>query len=186
MNQLGQFEKNLLTELREVVAERTTAQPRRALPRRRLALATAGSGLLATGLLVGLPALNGDQTQAAYAVVTNDDGTVALTIIRPDDAEGLERELAEHGITAEVDSPPPGKMCQNDPPRFTVDETWPYWIYVKDGAPQIDDFDGWTLGPANFQGQTLVIEIETDTDNSMSVIAVADGPVAPCVLVDRP
>jgi hypothetical protein len=42
MNQLGQFEQDLLTELREVVTERSTLpQPRRALPRKRLALAAA-------------------------------------------------------------------------------------------------------------------------------------------------
>lgn len=198
MNQLGQFEQNLLTELREVVAERATVpQPRRALPGKRLALATAGGGLLAAGLLVGLPAMNGDQTPAAYAVETNADGTVTLTITRTDDAEGLERALEEHGISAEVDYPPPGKMCQIDPPRYAGGEgTTPRSLMVTEGAPRVDAFRRWTMRPADLHGKTLVIEsLPTSTialadphpeDLFYVTIGIAKGPVSPCVVVDRP
>jgi len=199
MNQLGQFEQNLLTELREVVAERAAApQPRRALPRKRLALATAGGGLLAAGLLVGLPALNGAQTPAAYAVVTNDDGTVTLTITRLDDAEGLERQLKEHGIAAEVDYPPPGKMCRNDPPRYAGGSTDPRLLELTVGAPQIGYLKRWTMRPDELRGKTLVIERMPASELALSrtdprpkdlfaiTVGVAEGPVAPCVVVDRP
>lgn len=200
MNQLGQFENNLLTELREVVAERSSApQPRRALPRKRLALATAGGGLLAAGLLVGLPALNGAQTPAAYAVVNNDDGSVTLTITRLDDAEGLERQLKEHGIAAEVDYPPSGKMCRNDPPRYAGGEsTTPRGVRVSVGAPRVDDVKKWIVRPADLHGKTLVIESMPTSELALSrtsprpeslfavTIGVAQGPVAPCVVVDRP
>jgi hypothetical protein len=198
MNQLGQFEQNLLTELREVVAEQTTApQPRRALPGKRLALATAGGGLLAAGLLVGLPALNGDQTPAAYAVETNADGSVTLTITRTDDAEGLERQLREHGIAAEVDYPPADKMCRFNPPRYVGGEgTTPRHVMVSDGAPGIDDFNRFNLRPADLHGKTLVIESLPTSKIAVAdphpedlftiTIGIAEGPVAPCVLVDRP
>jgi hypothetical protein len=191
MNQLGHFEQNLLTELREVVAEQAAApQPRRALPRKRLALATAGVGLLATGLLVGVPAMDGDRTPAAYAVTPNDDGTVTVVLNRPEDPEGLERELATHGITAEVDFTPPGKMCQATPPRHET----PRNSVLNMIASVEEGRDAVTLRPADFEGRTLVLEGGTRPAVSekdvlsqfVFYLTVTNGPIAPCVLVDAP
>ncbi|HEX6354710.1 hypothetical protein [Actinophytocola sp.] len=153
MNQLGQFEQNLLTELREVVAEQASVPPpRRALLRGRLALTTAGVGLLAAGLLIGVPAMYGDRTSPAYAVTNNDDGTVTVMLNRLEDPEGLERELAAHGITAEVDFSPPGKQCRISPPRY---EEQPQVRSVVMGVA--DSNSSFTLWPADVEGMTLVV-----------------------------
>jgi hypothetical protein len=181
MTQLGQFEQNLLTELREVVAERNTVpQPR---SRKRLVLAAAGGGLLAAGLVFGLPALNGDQTPSAYAVATNDDGTVTITVNRLEDPEGLERELAAHGITADVTFTPPGKRCHHLPRYKSAD--------IRTGFMEIDRHgDTITLRLAELAGRTLVMESRKPPMPDMEGspiplnIGVADGPVAPCELVD--
>jgi hypothetical protein len=193
MNQLGQFEQNLLTELREAVAEQAGGpQPRRPLPHKRLALAAAGGGLLAAGLLVGLPAMNGDQAPAAYAVAANDDGTVTVTITRLDDAEGLERQLEAHGIAAEIDYTSPPKMCRNTPPRYeqtpTLSPMALEWVRARGDNPM-----GIKLRPADLEGKTLVMEINAEGhdsngrrffDSGFVKIGVTDGPVAPCALVD--
>jgi hypothetical protein len=178
MNQLGQFEQNLLTELREVVAERTAVpQPR---PRKRLVLAAAAGGLLAAGLVLGLPALNGDQTSAAYAVATNDDGTITITVNRLEDPEGLERELAAHGITADVIFAPPDKMCYHAPRPASLVEAFV-------GVTRNDE-DTITLQSADLEGRTLVVESRRlttpDPDGPFIIyFSLANGLGAPCELV---
>ena len=102
---LDHFEQSLLTDLRGHVAERAVA----AVP--------VGAGAAATAALFAL------SPTAAYAV-TESGGEVVVTITRLDDADGLERALAEHGITADVDysatlpdSPPggPGRTDESGP-----------------------------------------------------------------------
>jgi hypothetical protein len=199
MNQLGHFEENLLAELREVVAEQATAsQPRRALPRRRLVLAAAGGGLLAAGLVVGLPAVNSDQNPAAYAVTTNDDGTVTVVVQRINNAEGadeLQHELAAHGVVAEVHYAPPGKQCRDIAPRPERGEIHPNMAGVDMpylGAPSsLGKENVIVIEPAVLDGRTVIVEILDDSLSPTSYLAtfrlaVASGPVAPCVLVDAP
>lgn len=199
MNQLGHFEENLLAELREVVAEQAAApQPRRAMPRRRLALAVAGGGLLAAGLVVGLPAVNSDQNPAAYAVTTNDDGTVTVVVQHINDAMGaneLQRELAAHGVVAQVDYAPPGKQCRDAPPRPERGESYPNMAGVDMpylGAPSsLGKENVIVIEPAVLGGRTVIVEILDDSLSPTSYLAtfrlaVASGPVAPCVLVDAP
>jgi hypothetical protein len=184
VNQLGQFEQNLLTELREVVAERhTVPQPR---PRKRLVLAAAGGGLLATGLLVGIPAMNGDQTPAAFAVTTNNDGVVTIVVNRLEDPDGLERELAANGVTADVTFAPPGKIC-SPLPRYESPGVRDVTLQIaRDGATI-------TLPSSGLKGRTLVMESRRpptpDPDGTTPffiLYSFADGPVAPCELVDVP
>lgn len=211
MNQLGHFEENLLAELREVVAEQATApQPRRALPRRRFTLAVAGGGLLAAGLVVGLPAVNSDRNPAAYAVTTNDDGTVTVVVARINDAEEaaeLQRDLAAHGVVAEVDYAPPGKQCEDAPSRYQPPFPVRGGSYpeMAGNYPNVAGVDMPYLGapsslgkenviviePAVLDGRTVIVEILDDSLSPTSYLAtfrlaVASGPVAPCVLVDAP
>jgi hypothetical protein len=197
MNQLGQFEQDLLTELREVVAGRATVPPpRRALPRKRLTLATAAAGLLAAGLLFGVPALSGEQTPAAYAVATNDDGTVTITINRLDDPEGLERDLAAHGITADIDFAPPGKGCQMEAARLDSeagtmrpDANTMRISHLPAGAE-----DTMTVRLADVEGKTLVIrgsrliyeEAGAHKDIYTFEYHITNAPVVHCVMVDTP
>ncbi len=88
---MNTFEQSLLTELREHVAARA---PRRS---RRWRWAAVPVAALAAGATVFAM-----QPNPAYAV--SDSGEEVVIIVkRLDDADGLEKALAEHGIEAEVD-----------------------------------------------------------------------------------
>jgi hypothetical protein len=186
MNQLGHFEENLLTELRQVVAAQAAAEtPRPVRPRGRLVLATAGAGAFAAALVFGVPAMNGDHAPAAHAVTDNDDGSVTITVNRLEDPEGLERELAAHGITADVTFAPPGKACRLTPMRFDLayNPEPSVRLMVENGEEVL------TLDPAETAGKTLVLEGREEVGypgERTFVIAhwVLSGPIAPCELVD--
>lgn len=94
---LDPFDRALLTELRLVAAE---GAPRaRRTTRKRWALS--GAGIAAAAVTAfGISTLG---SPAAYAVEEDGDGDVVITIRELDDASGLERALADHGIDAEVD-----------------------------------------------------------------------------------
>lgn len=91
---LDHFEQSLLTELRHHVADR--AGVRR--PRRRVAAVAAGA-VAAAVVAAGAALLHPDP---AFAVDTAPGGDVVVTITSLDDAAGLERALAEHGVDAQV------------------------------------------------------------------------------------
>jgi hypothetical protein len=94
---LDTFDRALLTELRQVAAEVAPMPARRT----RKGWAYAGSGVAAAAVAAfGLSTLG---SPAAYAVDEQRDGDIVITIHELDDADGLERALAEHGIEAEVD-----------------------------------------------------------------------------------
>ncbi|WP_206055951.1 hypothetical protein, partial [Nocardioides sp.] len=92
--------------------------------RRIAALATVAvaAGSVAVGALVLRP-------DPAFAVQTEADGDVVVTIASLEDADGLERALAEHGVEAEVSYDPNGPRIEKvpaDPPRGQ-DESESYW-----------------------------------------------------------
>ncbi|AZM47076.1 hypothetical protein DMB38_15810 [Streptomyces sp. WAC 06738] len=190
---MGGFEERLLGELKQVVAARAaeegaTARPvavaaRAPRPRRRMwAGLTASVGAAAAGAaaLVALPAMGGS---AAYAVETNDDGTVTATIKEFTDAEGLERQLEEHGVSAEVDYVEWGQECQPERGESATRD-----FLLKQGAPP-PEADGpytFTVRPADFKpGETLVLEttLEWQGDAITGMgwgFQLVTGPVAPC------
>jgi hypothetical protein len=96
---LDHFEQSLLTDLRAHVAERgaSTARTPRRSRRWPWVAVPAGAAAAVAGAVVFVLA-----PTAAYAV-SESGGEVVVTITRLDDAAGLERALAQHGITAEVD-----------------------------------------------------------------------------------
>jgi len=95
--ELDSFDRALLTELRQVAAERAATPARRT--RKRWALA--GSGVAAAAVTAfGLSTLG---SPAAYAVDEQGDGDIVITIHELSDAAGLEQALADHGIEADVD-----------------------------------------------------------------------------------
>lgn len=116
---LDTFERGLLAELRGHVAERAAAPhpPAPRKTRRRWRWAAVPVAAAGAAIAVGVALM---QPTAAYAV-TESDGEVLVTIHRLDDAEGLERALAEHGVEAEVDysaepiTPPAGSGPVPDP-----------------------------------------------------------------------
>lgn len=100
---LDSFESALLSELRDVVAERSATQPHRRRKPLLVAAAAAATVAASVGAVVfGFGAGGPAPASAAYSVSAEDDGDIVVHIRRLDDADGLERALAEHGITAEV------------------------------------------------------------------------------------
>ena len=119
---LGGFEEKLLGELKTLVAQRGTEQsgPARAripLWRRPRVVSALFASALAIGV-IGIALLGDVSTappaMAAFDVRANDDGTVTVTIYRFDDADGLEEQLAEYGVPANVAYAPIGERCQVD------------------------------------------------------------------------
>lgn len=95
---LDGFETALLAELREhVVSRRPVPAPARR--RRRLTAAVAALGT-AVAAIAGALVLRPDP---AFAVDTQSDGDVVVTITSLKDADGLEAALREQGVEAEVD-----------------------------------------------------------------------------------
>ncbi len=95
MNTLTPFETALLNELRDNVAARATA-PRR---RRRSVAAIGAAGIAALATGIGLTTMGGSP---AFAVETASDGDIVVRIHELTDADGLEKALAEQGVTADV------------------------------------------------------------------------------------
>lgn len=208
-DQLGGFEERLLGELKTVVAQRADERPvpvaraRTPLWRRPLVVSLAAVGALA--ITVGVPLLGGLTTappaNAAFDVRANDDGTVTVTMYRFDDADGLEAQLEDYGVPADVTYTPIGERCQTD--RFDLSPTQ-HQVDVNNpttaGVPlNINDVElSFTLRPADFQpDETLVVENEwagadTDTPNAgaqqqfqLVHVVTAIGPVEPCELEAR-
>ncbi|MFF0726964.1 hypothetical protein [Streptomyces sp. NPDC004134] len=188
---MGGFEERLLGELKQVVAERAAeeaavARPepvavRAPRPRRRMwAGLTASVGVAAAGAaaVVALPAMGGS---AAYAVEKNDDGSVSVTVEKYEDADGLERELEKHGVSAEVDYVRAGMWCQDDRGEG-VDR---YGLFEH--APEQEAGGGmtFTLRPSEFRPGDHVV-IVTSVSGSGDEITkqigwqVVNGPVQPC------
>jgi hypothetical protein len=160
------------------------------------------TGALAIAVVVGVPLLGGSSTaplaKAAFELTTNDDGTITVTIYRFDDADGLEAQLADYGVPADVTYTPYGKHCQADryelsPTQHQVDVDNP----TPAGVPlNMNDVElSFTLRPADFQpDETLVVANEwagADTDPPKAGAAqlfqlvhfvTAIGPVEPCEL----
>ncbi len=108
------FEDELLTELKTVVADR--AQTRRGRGKRRLLIGLAACMTLAAGTAVAVPLLGGEQaTSPAYSVTVESTGQVPVKIVRFEDAEGLERELAKVGVSADVHYLSGRQACRRSP-----------------------------------------------------------------------
>ena len=100
---LTAFEQSLLSELRQTVVTRATAQ---ATPLRRRKVGLAAGGLAAAGLTAAAVALsiatNVVGPSAAYAVESQPNGDVVVTVHDLSDAGGLEGALAARGISANI------------------------------------------------------------------------------------
>jgi hypothetical protein len=180
------FEDRLLAELRQVVAARpapthpASAAARRSPRARLLAGAAAAAAVAAVAVVV---AGGGDPAAPAYAVSRQADGDVSVSISSLSDADGLEGKLRAAGIPAVVDYTPAGKMCRE--PR---------------GKPARAAGQGKTAvrmqdrGPATFtiprdtvrDGQTVVIQTSGGDGVSSLGMAIVEGNVASCELVDAP
>lgn len=117
--QLDHFETNLLIALREHVADRSS--PANALPeqipssRRRTGRKPSRplvGGIAAAGAaVVGVIFVPGLGPNPAYSVQEGNSGQITVEVNRFEDAAGLERALADHGIEAEITYVPDGGIC---------------------------------------------------------------------------
>jgi len=116
------FEERLLGELKRSMPETSPPlQTQRGRTSSRLR-ATVIAGLavsIAVGVAVILPTARGSRSgNAAWAVTTNDDGTVTVEIRDIRDSDGLERKLEELGVPAAVHYLPQNKLCA--PPGYNA------------------------------------------------------------------
>jgi hypothetical protein len=206
MNTLPGFEQRLLDELRDVVTERPT-EPRRR-PSRRLVAAAAAAVVAGAMLAVGVPLLAGDGATPAYAVEASRDGRITIAIHRLDDAAGLERDLAAHGVRARVSYTPSGTTCK-DP--WWVPSDHGVRVEVKTVVTREGEFASFTFRRSDVGRRTLVIHNSDDgryaervrrlnklldkyrepswptyvpvgKDKSI-MVGLSDGPVPPCKVV---
>lgn len=183
---LDAFETALLADLRSEVERNRGAHQQRVVPltspaahrrqRRYLpgAAAVAAAAAVAVTVTTNLPT-------PAYAVSQRVNGEVTVEVNRLEGASGLEQELLEHGITAEVTYLPEGKACARG--RYDVLDTPGLTLGVSAERFEV------TIPPdAVGPGDTFVLSasvVPTPDGVSASVdFDIAQGPVAPCRVID--
>ncbi|WP_394277231.1 hypothetical protein [Luteococcus sp.] len=111
---LNTFESRLLDHLQGQI----TAQPGPAAAPRRPAVARFGLAVAACVTMVaGALGLTHLAAQPAWAVDPHPDGTVTITVNRPEGAAELQQRLEALGISADIQFPPEGQRCR--PGRIT-------------------------------------------------------------------
>ncbi|PWJ56335.1 hypothetical protein SAMN06264364_101311 [Quadrisphaera granulorum] len=209
---MGAYDARMLTALRELVAEQSSAEQSSAAPggaheraRRRwtrnpLLVAAAAAAVVAGGLVV-VPTL---QAEPAWAVSRDAAGDVDVQVNRFDDAAGLERALEAEGIHADVTFLPDGTWCA--PGRYDEDQDrTPSGTSVAIGEGH---FGASVPAGGAPEGTTLVITasarsmtdaelraldedpgdnvfVDSATTSRVEFLVVA-GPVAPCTAEPAP
>ncbi|TXL60796.1 hypothetical protein [Aeromicrobium terrae] len=133
---LDTFETALLAELRTVVADRR--------PQRRARTLTLGGLAASVAAAVGIGLAVGGSSPA-FAVEKQADGDVVVTVHRFDDADGLERALADQGVTADVDYAKPMKLMTTDGRSLDVipipDRRKTARVVIQRGVPEGESLD---------------------------------------------
>src|SRR5215207_3323751 len=147
----------------------------------------AGAVVLAIGVSAVLG--GGAPAYAAYAVTDNPDGTITIKIYEAKDAKGLQATLRSRGFNVIVDYVPADKTCAPQPRSTT-------WVPgVRLARPQTvteeGEGAGFRIDPSVVKpGQTVVLEFLVKEGDGGIQAGISDrvsaGPVADCVLVDRP
>lgn len=189
MTTTQRFEDRLLHELQAVVQTRSPVLADAPAPhhlRKRLSI----GGAIAATTGVALIAFTGGGASPAYAVESH-DGSVTVTIKSLRDAEGLQKALRAHGVPAIVDYAPEGKACRQ-PRGHAPSQSSQHGgaSRMAVGSQMSVDASGaatFTISLGQFgPGQSLVIESSVGQALSSIGIAVVEGTVAPCELVDAP
>lgn len=183
---LDSFETELLDRLRADVAGRAAtpaSQPvpaRARLPRRRPALALAGVAATATGVLV---TSLWTSTTPAYALRTEANGDLTVSIARLEDSAGLEAALAAHGIKAKVNYLPADKVCA--PGRFAPTSTAvPIGVQYGLNGNELPGLR-LTVNTSSWQPDwTLVVTHSGDISRIAGTVDVATGSVGACQPID--
>jgi hypothetical protein len=192
---LDSFEKRLLAELRDYVAEsagigRSPEWRSRRFGRSRLALRAAAAAAVIAAILM-VPGLG---SSPAYSVGEGNAGEIYVEINRPEDAAGLEQALEDHGIAADITYLPELQSCA--PGRYAVvDRKTDLMASISEHHISV------TLAPGTVRdGETFVLtwSVVPMTDEEMEQIGaqtgesvtdgfstkvefdIATGAVAPC------
>jgi hypothetical protein len=195
------FEDRLLNELRSmVVANQTSGEGRRrswtfSRSPRRLALAGAAAVLVALAAVAAVQLVGGG-AEPAYAVNTNDDGTVTVEIASLKDAAGLEQKLRDAGIPAVVQYLPPGKACKQPWPTAPgAPASRGDHSAIKGGVEHTSDHTRFTISKNLPADVTLVIMTQVGSvaggpsgagERTAIAVVLAHGEVQPCEVVDAP
>ncbi|WP_188195532.1 hypothetical protein [Nonomuraea sp. SYSU D8015] len=182
------FEEHLLMDLKAEIAARNVRRRRIA---RRL-YAGGAVAALAAAAAFAVPSLAGTESPA-YAVTKNADGTVRVEINEFEDADQLERDLREEGVTADVTYLPSGKECKPGRGKTTGQ------VAMGPGSDAVARMrdGGLDIDPRRIgKGQTLVMEFagtaeetaETKKQKTLWSLTASliTGRVGPCVVVDTP
>lgn len=175
--QLDSFETELLAELRAAVASR--AVPDRAPETRRSRRITRRSGLVAAAVAAAAAVvliLPGTLATPAYAVTEGPHGVVEVKVNSLQDAPGLQRALAEHGIKADVQYLGDNKRCS--PGRYrhalSVPHSKTSFSVGRDGiTARIDRRDV-------AHGETVVISASRIPNGVSGSVGIAEGSVSAC------
>ncbi|TYB52747.1 hypothetical protein FXF51_50695 [Nonomuraea sp. PA05] len=175
------FEEQLLMDLQ---AEMTARNDRARRTGRRLFAGAAVAGLAAVAA-VTVPLVT--SPEPAYAVSANANGTVTVEIKEFRDAEQLEQDLKDHGVTADVTYLKPYTKCQNGRGAlvgggYDTPEEWRasvHWKVARPGAK------GFVIDPRQVgKGQTVLLEFTENPKGpvkSQLKAEVIQGAVAACV-----
>ena len=179
---LNSFETELLADLRQHVAGRGSA-PAGPPPRRRRLAIRIGAGVAVAAATVAVAfGYDASRPAPAYAVSVSDDGRIHVSVRSLSDEAGLERALADHGVTADITYLPPDTMCQQ--PRATLHRVrggHAFTISSKKNGYEL------TLSPVLADPSlTFVLETTRRRGGLMITTLVAGGPVAPCHAIPFP
>lgn len=183
---LDSFEVALLSELQAHVDQPTVESIPRAIggstrwqPGRRWQVAAAASAVVAALALL-VPAL---APTPAYAVTGRNGGKIHVQVNRLEGAEGLERALAKHGITADITYLPQNKECADG--RYAAVDTRGLTLSVAADSFEVTIAAG-TVG----EGDTFVLDASVvpikDGVQARVAFDIAHGVIAPCTIVDSP
>jgi hypothetical protein len=194
-----QFEDRLLSELRQLVAERPVppvtppaeraARAGRARRRpTRLVIGSVTATAVAAGAVLAATWSWGGDVTPAFAVDRQPDGTVTVKINRLSDAQGLESKLRAAGVPAVVHyTATPGKICRAPGKPAAARPTGP--VHASGSISAAPGH------PASFSitrdmvrsGQTLLMTVSGDKPGPQTIgMAVVNGPVSSCTLKDGP
>jgi hypothetical protein len=186
------FEEHLLMDLKAEIAAR--AERRRRVARR----IYAGGAVAGLTAAIAVPLLTGTETPA-YAVSKSADGTVRVEINEFRDADRLEQDLKDAGVTADVTYLKAGTECDPDRGKRAGGQ----------GRPSTEEFrkspaanvtrprdSGLEIYPKYIgKDQTLLLEFaESDPSAGQEkegvlwrlTTGLITGPVKPCVAVEDP
>lgn len=173
---LDSFESALLADLKKQVASNPAAAPTPARRHGRTVLGVSVGGVVAAGVAAfGISSL----TASPAWSVSESNGELTVKVNRLEGAENLERELAAHGVKADITFLPPGMKCQDD--RY-VEAPDRRGMQIAVGGERFEvKLDAGAVG----NDQTFVfwasVQQYENGHRASTDFGIADGRVAPCV-----